>query len=148
VVLTTPRKEEIPMVTSHRLEWFALALLTALQFMLVLNVVIVNVALPSIQEDLGFSQGNLQWVISAYALVFGGFLLLGGRLADILGRRGVFIGGLAKLLAARRGDPVRIEGVIDPAYPESHLFVTDALLPGPRATLVGPTFEQWLDSTA
>ena len=55
--------------------------------MVVLDVAIVNVALPSIQLDLGFSQENLQWVISAYALVFGGFLLLGGRLADILGRR-------------------------------------------------------------
>jgi EmrB/QacA subfamily drug resistance transporter len=82
------------MVTSDRLKWFALALLSAVQFMLVLSVVIVNVALPSIQTDLGFSQENLQWVISAYALVFGGFLLLGGRLADILGRRGVFMGGL------------------------------------------------------
>src|SRR5215216_6700039 len=62
--------------------------------MVVLDVAIVNVALPSIQLDLGFSQENLQWVISAYALVFGGFLLLGGRLADILGRRGVFMAGL------------------------------------------------------
>jgi MFS family permease len=82
------------MITSDRTRWFALALLCAVQFMLVLNVVSVNVALPSIQSDLGFSQENLQWVISAYALVFGGFLLLGGRLADILGRRGVFMGGL------------------------------------------------------
>jgi EmrB/QacA subfamily drug resistance transporter len=77
-----------------RTKWFALALLCAVQFMVVLDVAIVNVALPSIQLDLGFSQENLQWLISAYALVFGGFLLLGGRLADILGRRGVFMGGL------------------------------------------------------
>jgi EmrB/QacA subfamily drug resistance transporter len=62
--------------------------------MVVLDVAIVNVALPSIQVDLGFSQENLQWVISAYALVFGGFLLLGGRLADLLGRRRVFMVGL------------------------------------------------------
>jgi MFS family permease len=82
------------MVASDRTRWFALALLCAVQFMVVLDVAIVNVALPSIQTDLGFSQENLQWVISAYALVFGGFLLLGGRLADILGRRGVFMGGL------------------------------------------------------
>jgi EmrB/QacA subfamily drug resistance transporter len=79
---------------SDRTRWFALALLCAVQFMVVLDVAIVNVALPSIQVDLGFSQENLQWVISAYALVFGGFLLLGGRLADILGRRVVFMGGL------------------------------------------------------
>jgi EmrB/QacA subfamily drug resistance transporter len=82
------------MVTSDRTKWFALALLCAVQFMVILDVSIVNVALPSIQTDLGFSQENLQWVLSAYALVFGGFLLLGGRLADILGRRGVFMGGL------------------------------------------------------
>jgi MFS family permease len=79
---------------SDRTKWFALALLCAVQFMVILDVSIVNVALPSIQVDLGFSQENLQWVLSAYALVFGGFLLLGGRLADILGRRGVFLGGL------------------------------------------------------
>jgi EmrB/QacA subfamily drug resistance transporter len=69
------------------------------QFLVVLDIAIVNVALPSIQEDLGFSQENLQWVISAYALVFGGFLLLGGRLADILGRRGVFMVGLVVFAA-------------------------------------------------
>ncbi|HEU5279349.1 MAG TPA: DHA2 family efflux MFS transporter permease subunit [Gaiellaceae bacterium] len=74
--------------------WFALGLLCVVQFMVILDIAIVNVALPSIQIDLGFSQENLQWVISAYALVFGGFLLLGGRLADILGRRGVFMAGL------------------------------------------------------
>ena len=62
--------------------------------MVILDIAIVNVALPSIQVDLGFSQESLQWVISAYALVFGGFLLLGGRAADLLGRRRVFIGGL------------------------------------------------------
>jgi len=82
------------MVTSDRRKWLALALLSAVQFMVVLDIAIVNVALPSIQVDLGFSQENLQWVISAYALVFGGFLLLGGRAADLLGRRKVFLGGL------------------------------------------------------
>ena len=81
-------------VKSDRTKWFALALLCAVQFMVILDVSIVNVALPSIQVDLGFSQENLQWVLSAYAPVFGGFLLLGGRLADILGRRGVFMSGL------------------------------------------------------
>jgi EmrB/QacA subfamily drug resistance transporter len=81
------------MVVSDRRKWFALALLSAVQFMVVLDIAIVNVALPSIQVDLGFSQENLQWVISAYALVFGGFLLLGGRAADLLGRRRIFIAG-------------------------------------------------------
>jgi EmrB/QacA subfamily drug resistance transporter len=62
--------------------------------MVVLDIAIVNVALPSIQVDLGFSEDNLQWVVSAYALVFGGFLLLGGRAADVLGRRRIFLAGV------------------------------------------------------
>ena len=82
------------MVNSDRKKWFALALLSAVQFMVVLDIAIVNVALPSIQTDLGFSQENLQWVISAYALFFGGFLLLGGRAADLLGRRRIFLVGI------------------------------------------------------
>src|SRR6187397_1419832 len=83
------------MVASGKHKWMALALLSVVQFMLVLDIAIVNVALPSIKVDLGFSQENLRWVISAYALVFGGFLLLGGRMADILGRRRLFIVGTA-----------------------------------------------------
>src|SRR6266705_1358543 len=75
--------------------WSALALIVTAQFMVILDVAIVNVALPSIKTDLGFSQTNLQWVISAYAIIFGGVLLLGGRLADLLGRRRLFVAGLA-----------------------------------------------------
>jgi EmrB/QacA subfamily drug resistance transporter len=71
-----------------------LALLVTAQFMVILDVAIVNVALPTIGPDLGFSRSGLQWVVSAYAIVFGGALLLGGRLADLLGRRRVFVGGL------------------------------------------------------
>src|SRR2546425_9160116 len=82
------------MVSSDRRKWLALALLSVVQFMVVLDIAIVNVALPSIQVDLGFSQQNLQWVISAYALFFGGFLLLGGRAADLLGRRRLFLVGI------------------------------------------------------
>jgi len=82
------------MLASHGRKWLALALLASVQFMVVLDIAIVNVALPSIQVDLGFSQENLQWVISAYALFFGGFLLLGGRTADLLGRRRLFVVGL------------------------------------------------------
>src|SRR6266571_1222966 len=77
-----------------RRRWIALALIVAAQFMVVLDVAIVNVALPSIKTDLGFSQESLQWVITAYAIMFGGVLLLGGRLADLLGRRRMFIIGL------------------------------------------------------
>src|SRR6266542_3818064 len=68
--------------------------------MVILDVAIVNVALPSIKTDLDFSQTNLQWVISAYAILFGGALLLGGRLADLLGRRRLFIAGLALFAAS------------------------------------------------
>ena len=82
------------MVAAPNLKWLGLALLGAVQFMVVLDIAIVNVALPSIQTDLDVSQANLQWVISAYALVFGGFLLLGGRTADLLGRRRIFMLGL------------------------------------------------------
>ncbi len=74
--------------------WLALILLCAIQFMVVLDVSIVNVALPTIKKALHFSDANLQWVVSAYTLTFGGFLMLGGRTADLLGRRRLFMGGL------------------------------------------------------
>jgi EmrB/QacA subfamily drug resistance transporter len=88
------------MVTSERRKWLALGLLAVVQFMVVLDIAIVNVALPSIKVDLGFSQEDLQWVISAYALFFGGFLLLGGRAADLLGRRRLFLIGLVVFTVA------------------------------------------------
>ncbi|MHB8328285.1 MAG: MFS transporter, partial [Acidimicrobiales bacterium] len=77
-----------------------LALVCVGQFMVVLDLSIVNVALPSMQRDLGFSTSQLQWVVNAYALTFGGFLLLGGRAADLFGRRRVFILGLALFTGA------------------------------------------------
>src|SRR4051794_40194245 len=86
--------------SKQRHRWAALALIVTAQFMVILDVAIVNVALPSIQTDLGFSSTSLQWVISAYAIVFGGTLLLGGRLADLLGRRRLFMTGLAVFAAA------------------------------------------------
>src|SRR5256714_1857667 len=79
--------------TSDR-RWIALALLATAQFVVVLDASIVNVALPSIGRALHFTQDSLSWVVNAYVLPFGGFLLLGGRMADLLGRRRVFIGGL------------------------------------------------------
>src|SRR5256884_6919685 len=81
--------------TLDRRRWIALAVIVAAQFMVVLDVAIVNVALPSIKNDLHFSQEGLQWVITAYSIFFGGVLLLGGRLADLLGRRRLFMVGLA-----------------------------------------------------
>jgi EmrB/QacA subfamily drug resistance transporter len=80
--------------------WIALILLCFAQFIVVLDASIVNVALPSIGEALDFSQTNLAWVVNAYVLTFGGFLLLGGRMADLLGRRRVFLAGLLLVAAA------------------------------------------------
>ena len=96
----TSELQGTPAATTDRRTWLALALLCVVQFMVVLDIAIVNVALPSIKVDLGFSQGDLQWVISAYALVFGGFLLLGGRAADMLGRRRIFLGGIVVFTVA------------------------------------------------
>ena len=85
----------LPQTASRDRRWIALGVLVAAQFMVVLDVAIVNVALPSIKTDLHFTQSSLQWVITAYALMFGGVLLLGGRMADLLGRRRLFIAGVA-----------------------------------------------------
>src|SRR5579862_1455486 len=86
--------------TNPSRRWSALALIVTAQFMVILDVAIVNVALPSIKQDLDFSEANLQWVISAYAILFGGALLLGGRLADLLGRRRMFVTGLLVFAAS------------------------------------------------
>ena len=75
--------------------WTALILLCVAQFIVVLDASIVNVALPSIGKGLNFSEENLPWIVNAYVIAFGGFLLLGGRAADLLGRRRVFMAGLA-----------------------------------------------------
>jgi EmrB/QacA subfamily drug resistance transporter len=83
------------MITSNPHRWRILAVVATAFFMTILDVSIVNVALPSIGRDLDFSQANLQWVITAYAITFGGFLLLGGRAADLIGRRRVFIVGVS-----------------------------------------------------
>ena len=86
--------------TNDRRRWAALALIVTAQFMVILDVAIVNVALPSIKTDLDFSPASLQWVVSAYAIFFGGMLLLGGRLADVLGRRRLFVAGLLLFAAS------------------------------------------------
>src|SRR6201989_1170552 len=85
---------------SDRRRWIALAVIVAAQFMVVLDVAIVNVALPTIKTDLNFSQESLQWVVTAYSILFGGVLLLGGRMADLIGRRRLFIAGLALFTAS------------------------------------------------
>src|SRR5204863_8350638 len=80
--------------------WIALILLCVAQFVVVLDASIVNVALPSIGTALHFSEANLPWVVNAYVITFGGFLLLGGRAADLLGRRRVFMAGLLVVAVA------------------------------------------------
>ncbi len=80
--------------------WLVLVLVCLAQFMVILDATIVNVALPSIQADLGLSESNLQWIVNAYALLFGGFLLLGGRAGDLIGRKRVFLAGLVLFTAA------------------------------------------------
>src|SRR5437763_11749765 len=85
---------------AERRRWIALVVLCAGMLMIVLDQTIVNVALPSIQSDLGFSQSNLAWVVNAYLIAFGGLLLLAGRLGDLIGRRRVFLTGLTVFTAA------------------------------------------------
>src|SRR5947209_3123432 len=89
-----------PAATRRFNPWTTLVVVCVAQFMVILDATIVNVALPSIQRGLGFSSSDLQWVVNAYTLFFGGFLLLGGRAADLLGRRRLFIAGLALFSAA------------------------------------------------
>src|SRR5262245_50883948 len=86
--------------TRGRRHWYALALLVMAQFVVVLDTAIVKVALPSIQTRLHFSTPNLQYVVTAYAITFGGLLLLGGRLSDRLGRRRLFRAGVAVFTVA------------------------------------------------
>jgi EmrB/QacA subfamily drug resistance transporter len=90
----------LPAATSDRRRWFALVVVCLAQLMIVLDTTIVNVALPSIQHDLHFSQGNLTWVINAFLITFGSLLLLAGRLGDLIGRKRVFLAGVVVFTAA------------------------------------------------
>src|ERR1700691_1130691 len=85
---------------TDRRRWFALLVVCLAQLMNVLDTTIVNVALPSIQRDLHFTQGNLTWVINAFLITFGSFLLLAGRLVDLCGRKRVFLAGVTLFTAA------------------------------------------------
>jgi EmrB/QacA subfamily drug resistance transporter len=110
--------------------WKALALLSAAFFMVILDSAIVVVALPSIEQDIGFSAGNLQWVLSAYLLSFGGLLLLGGRMGDLLGRRRMFIAGSALFGLASLGGGL--------AWSESALIAA-RVVQGVAAAMMVPT---------
>src|SRR4051794_672792 len=85
---------------TDRRRWVTLLVLCVGVLMVILDATIVNVALPSIQEDLGFSQSSLAWVVNAYLIAFGGLLLLAGRLGDLIGRRRIFMAGLATFTLA------------------------------------------------
>ena len=104
---------------SERRRWLVLAVTVAAQFMVIVDVAVVNVALPAIKHDLHFSQQSLQWVITAYSILFGGTLLLGGRLADLLGRRRLFMTGVAVFTVGSL-----LSGL---AWSEGALIVTRAL---------------------
>src|SRR4051794_13338463 len=102
------RKRELPFLVQSSQEtalrrvpdWAVLALVCTAQFMVVLDVSVVNVALPSIRTDLGLTAGGLQWVVNGYTIAFGGLLLLGGRAADLFGQKRIFMLGLALFTAA------------------------------------------------
>jgi EmrB/QacA subfamily drug resistance transporter len=125
-----------PRLDSRR--WIVLAVVVAAQFMVVLDVAIVNVALPSIKTDLGFTQETLQWVVTAYAILFGGVLLLGGRMADLLGRRRLFMAGLAIFTIASLLDGL--------AWSEGSL-ITFRALQGLGAALLSPAALSILTTT-
>jgi EmrB/QacA subfamily drug resistance transporter len=118
--------------------WLALALVVAAQFMVVLDVAIVNVALPSIKTDLHFTQESLQWVVTAYAILFGGALLLGGRMADLLGRRRLFMAGLVLFTVSSLLDGL--------AWSEGSL-ITFRALQGLGAALLSPAALSILTTT-
>src|SRR6266571_6891822 len=89
-----------PTTSTERSRWLALIVLCAGFLMIVLDQTIVNVALPTIQNNLGFTQSSLAWVVNAYLITFGGLLLLAGRLGDLVGRRTIFLAGLAVFVTA------------------------------------------------
>src|SRR5262252_9918910 len=109
--------------------WIVLVLICLAQFMVVLDATIVNVALPSIQTDLHLSDGNLQWIVNAYTLVFGGFLLLGGRLGDLLGRTRLFLIGLVVFTGA---------SLLDGLATSEGMLIGARALQGLGAALIAP----------
>lgn len=121
---------------SHR--WWVLAVIGLAQLMVVLDATIVNIALPSAQQDLGFSDGNRQWIVTAYALAFGSLLLLGGRIADLVGRRVVFLTGLVGFAVA---------SAIGGAAPSFEVLVLARTLQGMFGALLAPAALSLLTTT-
>ncbi|WLQ34808.1 MFS transporter [Streptomyces castrisilvae] len=121
---------------SHR--WWVLGVIGLAQLMVVLDATIVNIALPSAQQDLGFSDGNRQWIVTAYALAFGSLLLLGGRIADLVGRRVVFLTGLVGFAVA---------SAIGGAAPSFEILVLARALQGVFGALLAPAALSLLTTT-
>src|SRR3954465_3011639 len=109
--------------------WLVLVLICFAQFMVVLDGTVVNVALPSIQADLGLSESNLQWIVNAYTLVFGGFLLLGGRAGDLLGRKRLFLFGIVIFTVA---------SLLDGLSTSSGMLIGARALQGLGAAFISP----------
>jgi len=110
--------------------WKALALLSLAQFLIIMDTSIIGVALPAIQQQFGFSQSDLQWIFSAYVIVFGALLLLDGRLSDIIGQRRIFIIGFAILTAA---------SVVAGLASSGNVLITARALQGMGAALIAPS---------
>ncbi|HET6696709.1 MAG TPA: MFS transporter, partial [Gaiellaceae bacterium] len=136
-----------PQVHGHDVNrWLVLVLVCMAQFMVILDATIVNVALPSIQADLDMSEADLQWIVNAYTLVFGGFLLLGGRAGDLVGRKRVFLVGVVVFSVA---------SLLNGLAPSSELLILFRGLQGLGAALISPaalsiimtTFEEGPDRT-
>jgi EmrB/QacA subfamily drug resistance transporter len=117
------------MARKHTNPWVVLVLICMAQFMVVLDATIVNVALPSIQKDLRLSEANLQWIVNAYTLVFGGFLLLGGRAGDLLGRKRLFLIGLVIFTSA---------SLLDGLATSEGMLIGSRALQGLGAALISP----------
>jgi EmrB/QacA subfamily drug resistance transporter len=116
-------------MTAHKNPWLVLVLVCMAQFMVILDATIVNVALPSIQTDLEMSNADLQWIVNAYALVFGGFLLLGGRAGDLVGRKRIFLIGVVIFTVA---------SLLNGLAPSSEFLIVFRGLQGLGAALVSP----------
>ncbi|MEU2956130.1 MFS transporter [Streptomyces xanthochromogenes] len=122
----------------HEHRWLVLGVIALAQLMVVLDATIVNIALPSAQQDLGFSDGNRQWIVTAYALAFGSLLLLGGRIADLVGRKVVFLVGLVGFALA---------SAIGGAAPNFEVLVTARALQGVFGALLAPAALSLLTTT-
>src|ERR671915_755073 len=141
--MPSPHREVLPMHHNsdphHERRWLILAVIGIAQLLVVLDVTIVNIALPSAQQDLGFSEEDRQWVITAYALAFGSLLLVGGRIADLYGRKWTFIVGLLGFAGASAlGGAAQSFGLLVAARALQGVFA--ALLAPAALSLLATTF--------